>query len=87
MFIILKQRTDTIKVGTDVSIDNEEDVTGNETDEVSVPQEYEPEVSHILRQFLWWLLLYIFLWFCTPGTAEMVDFHSCLYGALHLLRC
>ena len=32
MFIILKQRIDTVKVETDVSIDNEEDVIGMETD-------------------------------------------------------
>ena len=49
MFIILKQSIDTIKVETDVSIDNEEDVIGLETDAVCVPQECEPEVSHILR--------------------------------------
>jgi hypothetical protein len=49
VFIILKQRIGTIKVETDVSIDNEEDVIGMETDEVCEPQECEPEVSHILR--------------------------------------
>ena len=49
MFIILKQRIDIVKAETDVSIDNEEDVIGMETDGVCVPQECEPEVSHILR--------------------------------------
>jgi hypothetical protein len=49
VFIILKQRIDSIKVETDVSIHNEEDVIGMETDGVCVPQECEPEVSHILR--------------------------------------
>jgi hypothetical protein len=49
VFIILKQRIDTIKVETDVSIRNEEDVIGMETDEVCGPQGCEPEVSHILR--------------------------------------
>jgi hypothetical protein len=49
VFIILKQSIDTIKVETDVSVHNEEDVTGMETDAVRVPQESEPEVSHILR--------------------------------------
>ena len=49
MFIISKQRIDTVKVETDESIDNEEDVIGMETDEVCVPQECEPEVSHILN--------------------------------------
>ena len=49
MFIILKQSTDTIKVETDVSIDNEEDVIGMETDEVCETEECEPEVSHTLR--------------------------------------
>jgi hypothetical protein len=49
VFIILKQRIDTIKVETDVSIHNEEDVIGMETDEVCVPPECEPEVSHILK--------------------------------------
>jgi hypothetical protein len=28
-----------------------------ENDKVCLPQEREPEVSHILRWFLWWLLL------------------------------
>ena len=45
MFIILKQSFDTVKVETDVGIDNEED--DMETDAVCVPQECEPEVSHI----------------------------------------
>jgi len=49
VFIILKQRIDTIKVETDVSIHNQEDVIGMETDQVCVPQECEPEESHILR--------------------------------------
>jgi hypothetical protein len=49
VFIILKQRIDAIKVETDVSIHHEEDVFGMKTDEVCVPQECEPEVSHILR--------------------------------------
>ena len=62
MFIILQQRIDTVKVETDVSIHNEEDVIGMETDEVCEPQECEPGVSDILRWFLWWwLLMYIFL--------------------------
>jgi hypothetical protein len=49
VFVTLKQRIDTIKVETDVSIHNQEDVIGMETDEVCVPQECGPEVSHILR--------------------------------------
>ena len=49
MFIILKQSIDTVKVETDVSVHNEEDVIGMETDAVCVPQEGEPEVSHLLR--------------------------------------
>jgi hypothetical protein len=62
VFIILKQRIDTIKEETDVSIHNQEDVIGMEADEIFVPQECEPEVSHILRWFLWWwLLMYIFV--------------------------
>jgi hypothetical protein len=40
---------DTIKVETDVSIHNEEDVIGMQTDAVCVPQRSGPEVSHILR--------------------------------------
>ena len=48
MFIILKQWIDSVKVETDVSIDNEEDFIGMETDAVCVPEECEPEVSHIL---------------------------------------
>jgi hypothetical protein len=49
VFVILNQRTDTIKVETDVSVDNEDDVNGTETDEMCVPQESEHEVSYILR--------------------------------------
>ena len=52
MFVILKQSIDTIQAETDVGNDNEEDVIGMETDAVCVPQECEPEVSHILRWFL-----------------------------------
>ena len=52
MFIILKQSIDNIKVETDVSVRNEEDVIGMETDAVCVPQESEHEVSHLLRWFL-----------------------------------
>ena len=51
LFIILKQRIDTVKEEKDVSIDNEEDVIGMETDAVCEPQGCEPEVSHILRSF------------------------------------
>lgn len=73
MFIILKQSIDTVKAETDVSIDSEEDVIGLGTDAVCVPQECEPEVSHILSSFLWWwLLMYIFyVWFYTRGTTEI----------------
>jgi len=49
VFIILQQIIDTVKVETDVIVDNEEDVIGMETDEVCVAQESEPEVSHILK--------------------------------------
>jgi hypothetical protein len=49
VFIILKQIIDTVKVGTAVSSDNEEDVIGMETDAVCVPQQCELEVSHILN--------------------------------------
>ena len=49
MFVILKQRIDTIKVETDMGIHNQEDVIGIETNEVCITQECEPEVSHILR--------------------------------------
>ena len=88
MFIILKQWIVTIKVETDVNIDNEDDVTGMETVAFCVPQECEPEMSHILRWFLWWwLLMYIFV--CGLAHMELltfVDLQSCLYGALHLLQ-
>jgi hypothetical protein len=47
VFIILKQSIDTFKVETDVSIDNEEDVIGMETNAVCVPQGSEREVRHI----------------------------------------
>jgi hypothetical protein len=49
VFIILKQNIDTVKVETDVSVHNEEDVIGMETNGVCVPKESEPEVSHVLR--------------------------------------
>jgi hypothetical protein len=47
VFTISKQSVDTVKVETAVSIDNEEDVIGLETDEVCIPQQCELEVSHI----------------------------------------
>jgi len=53
VFVILKQRVDTVKVETDVSIDNEGHVIGMETDAICVLQECELELSHILRWFLW----------------------------------
>ena len=49
MFVILKQSIDTVKVETDVSVHNEEDVIGMETDAVCVPRKSEPEVSPFLR--------------------------------------
>jgi hypothetical protein len=49
MCIILKQRICTVKVETHVSIPNEEYIIGMETDGVCVPQECDPEVSHISR--------------------------------------
>ena len=65
MFVILKQRIDTVQVETDVSIDNEEDVIGMGNDAVCVPQECEPEVSHILRWFCGGGFSCIFcVWFC-----------------------
>jgi len=45
----LNWNIDNIKVERDVSVHNEEDVIGMETVGVCVPQESEPEVSHILR--------------------------------------
>ena len=51
----------TVKVEIDVDIHNEERIFGMETDAICDPQDCEPEVSHILRWFLWWwLLMYIF---------------------------
>ena len=49
MFMVLKQSIDNIKVETDVSVHNEEDVIGMETDAVHVPQESEHGVSDLLR--------------------------------------
>jgi hypothetical protein len=49
VFVILKQCIDTVKVETDVSVHDEEDVIGMETYEVCVPHESETEVSHFLR--------------------------------------
>jgi hypothetical protein len=50
-----------------------------ETDEVCVPQECESEVSHILRWFLWWLLLMcIFVYgFTQMELLRLVDLQSC----------
>jgi len=80
VFIISKQRIVTITVETDVSIHNEEDEIGMETDEFYVPQECEPEVSHIL--------MYIFVCgFAHMELLKLVDLQSCLCGALHLLQC
>jgi hypothetical protein len=56
VFVILQQSIDTVKAGTDVSVDNEEDGIGLETDEVCVPQDCETEVSNNLRLFLWWMI-------------------------------
>ena len=79
MFIILKQRIDTIKVERDASMDNEEYIIGMESDEFCVPQECEPEVSHIL--------MYIFVCgFAHMELLKLVDLQSCLSGALHLLE-
>jgi hypothetical protein len=49
VFIILKQRIDTVKVETDVSVHNEEDVIGMKTDGVCVPKGSENELSDVLR--------------------------------------
>jgi hypothetical protein len=43
--MVLKQSIDKIKVETDVSVHNEEDVIDMETDAVHVPQEIEHGVS------------------------------------------
>jgi hypothetical protein len=48
VFIILKQNIDTIKVERDVSVHNEEDVIGMETDGVCVPKDSENEVRDVL---------------------------------------
>jgi hypothetical protein len=92
VFIILKQRIDSIKVETDGSIHNEEDVIGMETDGVCVPEECEPEVSHILRWFLlWWLLVYIVVCgFVHMELLRLVDVQCCLcvwsFGSVTILR-
>jgi hypothetical protein len=91
VFIILKQGIDTIKVETDVSIDNEEDITGMETDAVCVPQQCALEVSHIWSWFWWWLLLmYIFVCgFAHMELLRLVDLQLCVCvsRALRLLGC
>jgi hypothetical protein len=62
VLIILKQIIDTVKVETDVNMHNQEEVIGMVTAAVCIPQECEPEVSHIWRSFLWWwFLMYIIL--------------------------
>ena len=77
---------DIIKVETDVSVDNEEDVIGMESEEVCVPQECEPKVSHILGRFL---LMHIFVCgFAHMELLRSVDLHPVfLSGALCLLQC
>ena len=55
---------------------------------LKIPQDCEPEMSHILRWFLWWwLLMYIFV--CGYAQVELVrsvDLHfCCVSGALRLL--
>jgi len=55
VFVILKQRIDTVKVETDVSIHNEDDTIEMATDAICVLQVCEPEVNRILR------------WFCGGG--------------------
>ena len=89
MLIILKQRIDTVNVERDVYMHNQEEVFGMETDAVCVPQVCEPEVSHILRSFLWWwFFIYIILCgFTHMELLRLVDLLSCLSGALHLLQC
>jgi hypothetical protein len=64
---------DTVKVETDVSIDNEEDVTGMETDAVCLPKQCEPEVSYIWSWFFVVVVVdvYCCVCFCTHGTAEI----------------
>ena len=73
MFIILKQKIDTVKVDTDVSLHSEEDVIGMETDAVCVPQECEPEGEpHFGMSFVVVVFdVYFCVWFCTHGTAEI----------------
>jgi len=78
----------TVTVETNVSIHNQEDVIGLETDEICEPQEWEPEVSLILCWFLWWWLMYIVVCgFAHMELLRLVDLQSCVSGALHLLRC
>jgi hypothetical protein len=48
VFTILKLRIDTVRVETGLSIHNEEDVFGMETDEICVPQECEPELLRLV---------------------------------------
>jgi hypothetical protein len=49
VFVILKRSIDTVKVETDVSVHNEGDVIGMETDGVCVRTECEVDVGHVLR--------------------------------------
>jgi len=88
VFVILKQRIDTVKLETDVSIDNEEDIIGMETDAVCEPHECEREVSHILRWFLWWwLLMYIFVCgFAHTQLLRLVDLHVWSFASVTVVR-
>ena len=73
MFIILKQTVDAIKVERDASMDDEEYIIGMESDVFCVPQECEPEVSHILMYIFVVVVFYVYfcVWFGTYGTAEI----------------
>jgi hypothetical protein len=55
---------DTITVEPDVSVYKQENVTSMEPDDVCVPQEYEPEVSHF---------------FAIIFVVVLVDVHFCVW--------
>ena len=79
---------DTVKVETDVSIDNEEDVIGLETDAVLCSTRVwtwgEP---HLGLSFVVVVVdVYCCVWFCTHGTVE-IDWFAVLFVCLELCIC
>jgi len=88
--MVLKQSIVNIKVETDVSVDNEEDVIGEEIEAFCLLQESEHEVSDLFSWFLWWwwLLMYIVCGFAYMKLLRLVDLSPlCLYVCARVRLC